>query len=258
MAHRRWPALLSFVLLLAVLAPRAQGAGGALYFPCIMAPDGSSATVTPRPATKTPMPPASATPTVEASATPTPTRTATATRTPTATSTSTPNLTPPAPTITPIYVWLLHNGDFVRGAAYWEQESNGDAALIQEGVGTSESWGAKLGGRPNAEDRIRQLVYIPDVAQHAYMWFSVMMTTEESASEARSVLRVGLTRSDGSPLCEFGFYDNTDTANAWDYIYSPDLAAYRGQTVWVAAVATTEGLTTTFYLDDFAFRAELP
>ena len=259
MAHRRWFALLSFALLLAVLAPRAQGTGSALYLPYIMAPDGSSGahpTATPRPPTKTPLPPASVTPTVEALATPTPTRTATATRTPTPTNSSTSIPTPPGPTITPIYVWLLQNGDFEQGAVYWEQASNGaGVVLIQEGVGRWSPWGATLGGRPNAEDRIRQVVYIPADAQHAYVWFSVKMTTQESANEARSVLRV--TRSDGSPLCEFGFYDNTDTANSWDYIYSPDLAAYSGQTVWVAAEAKTEGLTT-FYLDDFAFQVELP
>lgn len=266
MAYRGWLALLAFALLLAVLAPHAQGAGGSLYLPCIVAPDGSNGaplTATPRPATKTPMPTAthtprpvaSATPTVEASATPirTATRTATATGTPTHTSTLTP--TPPS-TGTPTVEQLLLNGDFEQGAVYWEQASNGvGVELIQEGVGRWGSWGAELGGRFYAEDGIRQAVYIPADAQLAFVGFSVKMTTLESASEVRSVLGGGLTHSDGSVLCWLGFYDNTDTAYIWNRLYSPDLTTYRGQTIWVAAAAATEGLTT-FYLDDFTFLVE--
>ena len=215
--------------------------------------------------TNTPRPAVSVTPTVEASVTPTrtPTRTATATRTPTPTSTSTPTstatpiLTPPAPTITPIIEELLHNGDFEQGAKYWEETSNEvGVALIQERGGRWESWGARLGGRVDAEDSIRQAVYIPAYAVYAYAGFGVKITTSESASEARSVLEVRLTGSDGSPLWHESF-DNTDATSYSTHFYSPDLTAYRGQTVWVAAEATTEGLTT-FYLDDFVLRVYRP
>lgn len=244
MAHRGWLVLLALALLLVALAPHVQGAGGDLYLPCIVAP-GDSPGVPPT-ATNTPRPPESATPTVRASATSTrtqtPTRTATATRTPT---TGGPQQ-------------LLLNRDFEQGAVHWEQETSGlYPDLIMEDVGRWSSWGARLGGRYNAEDSISQTVYIPADAQLAFVGFAVQMTTFEGSAPPRSTLNVSLYQGDTLFLCSLGSYDNTDATYMWRQLYSGDLTPYRGQTVTVRASVQTEGVTT-FYLDDFTFLVERP
>ncbi len=204
--------------------------------------------------TTTPTPEATATLTNTSAPTNTPTITATPTQTSTPTVTSTPSRTtiPVGTSTATVLEDLLLNGDFEEGAVYWVEPSD-DAELIQEGVGTSGSWGAKLGGRAGAEDSIVQEVDMPADAQRAFVIFWVKITNPEPTGEAHSRLSLTLSRSDASFPTSLGEYDNTDAPTDWEWRSSGDIdvTPYLGQSVRVVAAAQTEGLTT-FYLDDIA------
>ncbi|GCF11408.1 choice-of-anchor J domain-containing protein [Dictyobacter arantiisoli] len=193
--------------------------------------------------TGTPTP--TVTPTVTATSTPTnPTPTPTVTATPT----STPTVTP-----TPIASNLISNGGFENGATPWVESSSGGYEIIDSSMPHSGTESADFCGANNCSDSIYQQVTIPGSITSAHLSYAWYMTTQET-SHPYDYLYVRIRNSSGSTLRTIQTITDGSTADSWQSV-SYDLSAYKGQTVQIAFVATTDSQEPTeFYLDDVALN----
>lgn len=154
------------------------------------------------------------------------------------------------------------NGDFEDGpgVAWGQSSTRPGAELIKPNVGHYYSWGAELGGQNNSTDGISQLVYMPSTTTFAFVSFRVKMKTWDSSTQVHDELVAVLADLGGNILAILATYDNTGYQYLWTKLYSPDLSAYRGQWLVLIVMAHCDDnwATTTFYVDDVSFLAEVP
>jgi hypothetical protein len=181
--------------------------------------------------------------------------TATPTRTPTNTPTpSGPTDTPtrtPTNTPTPVSTCneALTNPGFESGTAPWVASAGNGHTIVSTTRPHSGSFSALLGGYNRATDQIYQQITIPSTATSATLSYWWYMTTKES-THPWDFLYTRIQNSSGTTLATLQTVNDGSTANTWVHP-SFDLTAYKGQTIRVAFVATTDrSQATTFFVDD--------
>ena len=153
---------------------------------------------------------------------------------------------------------VLQNGDFEQGKVYWDEYAVNGAPVISDSYqinhSTGGSWSAFLAGYDDAYDVIMQTVTIPDDATQAGLSFYRLITTSESTiSTPYDTMQVlVLDRYDASNvLSTLRTYSNLDASSGWIKSATFDLTQFRGQTVRIAFLASTDfSERTSFYIDD--------
>jgi hypothetical protein len=181
--------------------------------------------------------------------------TATPTRTPTNTPTpSGPTDTPtrtPTNTPTPVSTCneALTNPGFESGTTPWVASASNGHTIVSTTRPHSGAFSALLGGYNRATDQIYQQITIPASATSATLSYWWYMTTKES-THPWDFLYTRIQNSSGTTLATLQTVNDGSTANTWVHA-SFDLTAYKGQTIRVAFVATTDrSQATTFFVDD--------
>jgi hypothetical protein len=181
--------------------------------------------------------------------------TATPTRSPTNTPTpSGPTDTPtrtPTNTPTPVSTCneALANPGFESGTAPWVASAGNGHTIVSTTRPHSGSFSALLGGYNRATDKIFQQITNPSTATSATLSYWWYMTTKES-THPWDFLYTRIQNSSGTTLATLQTVNDGSTANTWVHP-SFDLTAYKGQTIRVAFVATTDrSQATTFFVDD--------
>lgn len=151
--------------------------------------------------------------------------------------------------------WLV-NGDFEAGNVEWLQQSLYPIIVTSAGeprVARSGSQLAWLGGYNNAEDILQQVVTLPSsaITPDASLSFWYKIATSETLPAIYDSLKVYVLDSNGSLLQTLATLSNLNATSTWTRSPTFNLAAYRGQTIRLTFVATTDSVeSTSFYLDD--------
>ena len=161
------------------------------------------------------------------------------------------------------YYNLLLDPGFEDGESdtAWYQYSDGGYDIIDDAASPAPrtgAWKAWLGGYDEAEDRLSQLVTIPNDAISPRLSFYLQISSDDSATTPYDYLRIRVWDSSGPPGTPIGLplaeFDNTDeTAYSTYTLVSLDLSAYVGTTVRVGFECTTDvSDITSFLVDDTA------
>jgi hypothetical protein len=218
---------------------------------------GASSTPPPTPSPTAPSIP-TATPTSIPTAVPTLSPTATPTSAPIPTPTVPPSPTPhptltPTPTPSPTSN-LIVNGGFENGSSPWVEQSSGGYELIDPSLPHTGHYSAYLCGYNNCQDSIEQQITIPVGSAPAILTYYWYMSTQESSHPYDS-LNVEILDSNGNLLTTLQTLTDSSQANTWSQARR-DVSTYRGQTIEIAFVATTDSRKpTSFYIDDVALSA---
>lgn len=201
-----------------------------------------------------------------ASGSTTPVPTPTATSSPTATPTSAPTITPtsqptatptPSPTSTPVpspVSNIIANGGFENGRSPWVEQSGGGYELVDASNPHNGQYSAYLCGYSNCADSIEQQVTIPAGNTSALLTYYWYMSTQKTVHPYDS-LQVQLLDSSGTLLKTLQTITDASQADQWLQA-SYDVSAYRGQTVEIAFIGTTDSQQpTSFYIDDVTLNA---
>lgn len=181
--------------------------------------------------------------------------------TPTPTSSPTPTATP-----TPVYVTenIITNSGFESGSTGWQYSSgNGYNVFCVNGgdcspwtAGTGSRW-VYLGGYPNANDQVYKQITIPSTATRADLRFLYRIgTAETTTSVVYDRLYVTVRDPSNTLLQHLITLSNLDKTGSsgntvWVSSSTYDLLAYKGQTIRIRFLATTNNdLWTAFHLDD--------
>jgi hypothetical protein len=183
------------------------------------------------------------------------TPTSTAIATPTKTATPRPTATV-APTPTSTASNVISNGGFENGTSPWVESSKGGYELIDTTQPHSGSYSADLCGDNSCSDSIYQQVTVPSTASSAQLSYYWYLSTQETSSKAYDYLYVRIRSASGSTLTTVQTITNGSTADSWQSAsYTVNLSSYRGQTIQVAFVATTDSQEPSeFFVDDVACK----
>lgn len=152
---------------------------------------------------------------------------------------------------TPVAGASLQNGDFEQGRTIWSEAGSqiiyNDPARSRGGY-----WYAWLGGYDNANDVLTQTITLPTNVPNIGVRYSYRIeTSEQTASVAYDVLTLNIRSASGTRLASLPAVSNLDASATWRTSSVFDLTAYRGQTVQLQFVATTDADTNTnFFVDD--------
>jgi len=161
-------------------------------------------------------------------------------------------------------VQLITNGGFESGSTGWSLSGNAyvTTAFSYHHTGAGYAYlGGDLSGNAvnNANGVMYQVVSIPSTATSATLTFWYNITSQEtSTSTAFDVLNVTIQNSSGGYLATVAVLSNLHKAAAGVYSQvSFDVTAYRGQTIRVHFLATSDAsLPTIFRIDDVSLIAQ--
>ncbi|NLV74099.1 MAG: hypothetical protein GXY52_05385 [Chloroflexi bacterium] len=145
----------------------------------------------------------------------------------------------------------LQNPSFETGMVDWET-----VAGIPERVcdlAAEGSCSVLMGGYNNANDRIRQQVTVPEWAESAALYVVwAMATTESSFGPVDSFYPQVKLVANGATLGG-GPINNLDPTDGWyeSKFVIPNIAAYRGQAVYVDMYVWTDGFLPTIWAVDY-------
>ncbi|MBI1929575.1 cadherin-like domain-containing protein, partial [Candidatus Poribacteria bacterium] len=148
--------------------------------------------------------------------------------------------------------WVL-SGNFYADSRFTKPHSGAGYAYVSNPDGTS---GDNLNGS------IYQSVTIPANTTSATLTFWYNITSQETGNTANDVLKITIQNSTGSVLATVATYSNLNkdpaAGNPYYHQKTFDMTLYKGQTVRVHFLGTTNGsLPTTFRIDDVGILAAL-
>lgn len=159
---------------------------------------------------------------------------------------------------------IVQNGDFEKtkadgkGAEQWVEYSQLGYELFDPPVwthgGARSAW---LGGDVDSLDWIAQPVSLPAGADSLKLTFWWSLGTEENRGGKFDFLKAQLVNTDGVSVITTTVTVDNGSAAAYNWnLGSADLVAYRGQSVQLRFVATTDDtLPTHFFVDDVSIQA---
>jgi len=156
----------------------------------------------------------------------------------------------------------LLNSSFESGPVNWVQFSSAGFANITSSSGTAAltgSWLAWLGGADNLTEYIYQDVTIPANATQANVQFYYKIVTNEGiTTTCFDRLTVEVRRSsDNAILGTLTTRCNNNQTNLWTSSGPLNVFSFRGQTIRLRFIVTTDSsLTTSFFLDDVTLVAD--
>lgn len=145
----------------------------------------------------------------------------------------------------------LQNGDFEQGRAIWTEAGSqiiyNDPSRARGGY-----WFAWLGGYDNANDVLTQSVTLPSNASSIGVRFGYRVeTSETSTSIAYDNLTLNVLTANGALIASAQTISNLNASGSWQLSNLFDLSAYKGQTIQLQFVGTTDAsANTNFFVDD--------
>jgi kumamolisin len=212
-----------------------------------LAGSGSSATATP---TNTAAPTSTANPTNTPTKTPTPGPTSTGTPKPT----NTPTATPKPTSTTGPGSQLVVNGGFESGQSPWSESSRGGYQIVDPTNPHAGADSAYLCGYNSCSDAIWQAVTLPSSFSKVTLGYWYYSDTAESGSTCYDYFYSRIRTAAGSTITTPQTSCNYGATNGWVYKtfdVTSALSSYKGQSVQVYFLGTTDGsLTSDFFVDD--------
>lgn len=170
-------------------------------------------------------------------------------------------------TIAPTASEIISNGDFEQGVTSWTRSNDfyvsTDTQLYPyPHAGSSYAWLANSDGTPgnSLAGSLSQSIQVPLDANTVTLSFWYNITSEETAAVPKDVLSVMILDAAGAPLALAKALSNLDKQTTLgDYRQvSFDLTPYRGQTIQLKFIGTTDGYApTAFRIDDVSTNASL-
>jgi len=156
---------------------------------------------------------------------------------------------------------LVTNGGFESGVSGWALSGDfyADSRFNNTHSGSGYAYLSHNNGTPgnNLNGNMYQTITIPSDATSASLRYWVSITTQESGATSYDILSAWIQNSSGSFLELINTASNVD-AGAYRQI-TFDLAAYRGQSIRLYFLATTDSsLPTVFRIDDVSIQATIP
>jgi kumamolisin len=149
---------------------------------------------------------------------------------------------------------LITNGGFENGTSPWVESSSGGYELIGTTYPHSGSYSAYLGGYNNATDSIYQTITIPANATSATLSYWTYVDTTET-THSYDYLKVQIRNTSGAVLKTLQTQSDA-TPPGWRS-QSFDLSSYKGQTIRVYFLATTDiSNPTSFFVDDVSVTVQ--
>ncbi len=152
---------------------------------------------------------------------------------------------------------ILHNSGFESGPVSWtEQTANGYPVITAYlNPSTTNSWYAWLCGYNNCVDNLYQDVTIPADAQGAilkfYYWIETFETSSATAFDSMSARIYSPPNASTYATCSNQSLSNLNATMDWVQSAGCNLGGYKGQTIRIKFVATTDSdLPTDFFVDD--------
>lgn len=171
--------------------------------------------------------------------------------TPTPTNTPTPTPTPTPPPVSN----LIKNGGFEHGRSPWFESSSGGFELIDKVHPHTGSYSVFLCGYNRCKEAIYQVVSIPSTVTSAnltFYWY--MSTSEPNSHHTHDFMYVRVRNQSGLTLKTLQTLSNGSSKKKW-YRVTCDVTAYKGKTIQIAFVSTTDGSKpTNFFVDDVALN----
>ncbi len=156
---------------------------------------------------------------------------------------------------------LLGNPGFESGEATWTQVPAGTITTNNSSIAHSGSWYGWLGGYDNGTDTLFQDVTIPASASAARVqfWYRIA-TLETTSATVYDKMTVTLANpATGATLATLATFSNLNASSGWVLSPAYDVSAFRGQTVRLKFLATTDfSNITSFFVDDVSFAADVP
>lgn len=158
---------------------------------------------------------------------------------------------------------LLANPGFERGDEGWLLKAGGNYAIVTDDAsfahgGLKYAW---LGGYDSANDSAAQNITIAAGATEASLQFWYRISTKETTSTGdydKMTVEV-LNPSTGARLALLKTYSNLDKTVGWVQSAKFDLSAWRGQTLRLQFLGTTDSSdVTSFLLDDLQLTVTEP
>lgn len=160
---------------------------------------------------------------------------------------------------------LLVNGGFESGLSSWSSLGNfhADPGFPYPHTGSRYAYLANTDGTAGnlLVGEIRQTVTIPASATSARLSFWFNVTSQDTSSTFHDLMFLRITDASGNILTTLGTYSNMDSLAPGHYLQSPafDLLSYRGQTIGVSFLASTDStLPTVFRVDDVSLTVSVP
>ena len=159
---------------------------------------------------------------------------------------------------------LVRNGGFAGAVTEWVLSSNfyanstfGSCNLTCPGYAYVSAPNGSLSLSNNLVGTMRQDISLPSTASSITLTFWVSISTLETGTTPFDVLSVTLLNAQGNPLQLIGTFSNV---NAGGYRKTTfNLTSYKGQTVRLSFVGTTDSTNgTIFRVDDVSVLATLP
>jgi thermitase len=134
----------------------------------------------------------------------------------------------------------------------WIERSRRDYELISKEFTRGGEYAAWLGGYNAADDRLSQIVSIPEGGSLTYSWYQ---SSREESLVPVDVLTVRLRdAATGRDLATLATHSNTDARDEWMQ-ESIDLSAFAGQTVTLEFSMTSDSVqTTSFVIDQVSLK----
>jgi hypothetical protein len=149
----------------------------------------------------------------------------------------------------------MSNGGFESGTSPWTGTTgdigtfNGETAY----AGTRYAWLDGYGSTHT--DTMVQAVAIPSTSTQATLSFALHIDTAESTGTAYDKLVVTLKNASGTVLKTVASFSNLNKGTGYT-VYSYDVSAYAGQTVYVTFTGTEDAsLQTSFVLDNVSLKS---
>ncbi len=158
---------------------------------------------------------------------------------------------------------LILNGDFAGGTANWSASGSFQAdsrfAVARSAPGYAYVANSDGSAGNNLTGEMRQSVSIPANASSVFLSYWYRITTLEPGSSASDFLFLRVLDSSGANV--LALLDGRSNLHA-NSVYEQrtfDLSNYRGQTIMISFVASTDGANpTTFRVDDVSVLATVP
>ncbi len=155
------------------------------------------------------------------------------------------------------------NGSFSSGTSGWTLSGDFWAGTTYSSYRTSPGYaagGVDSGGtaKNNANGSMYQSVTIPSSATSATVSFWYNVTSNETGSGSYDTLNVTVQNSSGSYLATVAVLGNNDKGSLGVYSKKTlDVTSYKGQTIRIYFLATTDSNnTTTFRIDDVSLMSD--
>jgi hypothetical protein len=150
---------------------------------------------------------------------------------------------------------VVVNPGFEEGAAGWETQSATGSEIVVPEAAFHGSYGARIGGVNNADDRLSQWISFPASPSSVSLTFFYRVETADAGDPPADLLRVQLLDEQGQVLADLVQLNSQNVRGQWyrrvRFLDPTEVQILAGRRARLQFRATTNELApTTFFLDD--------